>query len=77
MFKFLLTIFLVGVAVGVYIFASDSAKADAKSAGIALVQDAADAATDAAMDKAEDAGKAVVSRVKDILTASKEKLMKK
>ena len=77
MFKFLMTIFLLGAAVGIFFFASDSAKAEAKTAGVALVQNAADAATDAALDKAEDAGKAVVSRVKDIRTASKEKMMKK
>jgi len=76
MFKFLAVIFLAGVLAGLYMFASDSSKESVKKAGTELVSDAADNATEAALDQAEKAGKKVVARVKDIRAKNKEKLKK-
>ena len=53
MFKFLCALFLAGVLAGLYMFASDSSKASVKKAGTELVRDAADNATEAALDQTE------------------------
>jgi hypothetical protein len=76
MFKFLFAIFLAGVLAGLYMFASDSSKDSVKKAGTELVRDAADNATEAALDQTEKAGKKVIARVKDIRAKNNEKFKK-
>lgn len=76
MFKFLAAIFLAGVLAGLYMFASDSSKASVKKAGTELVRDAADNATEAALDQTEKVGKKVIARVKDIRAKNNEKFQK-
>lgn len=76
MFKFLAAIFLAGVLAGLYMFASDSSKDSVKKAGTELVRDAADNATEAALDQTEKAGKKVIARVKDIRAKNNEKFKK-
>ena len=88
MFKFLVTIFLLGVLAGVYFFASPSAKDKAAKAtselvgkatdvGGTLVKDAAGNAADAAADKIEEGSHKLVARVKDIRAKNDEKFTKK
>jgi hypothetical protein len=88
MFKFLVTIFLLGVIAGVYFFASPSAKDKAAKAtselvgnaadvGSTLVKDAAGNAADAAADKIEEGSHKLVSRVKDIRAQNDAKFAKK
>jgi uncharacterized membrane protein len=76
MFKFLCALFLAGVLAGIYMFSSDSAKASVKKAGTELVKDAADHATEAALDQTEKAGKKMIARVKDIRKSNTDKLKK-
>ena len=88
MFKFLVTIFLLGVLAGVYFFASPSAKDKAAKSASALVEtvattggdlvkDAAGNAADAAADKIEEGSKKLVTRIKDIRAQNDAKLTKK
>lgn len=88
MFKFLVTIFLLGVLAGVYFFASPSAKDKAAKSASALVEtvattggdlvkDAAGNAADAAADKIEEGSHKLVSRVKNIRAQNDAKLAKK
>ena len=76
MFKFLCALFLAGVLAGLYMFSSDSAKESVKKAGTELVKDAADHATEAALDQTEKAGKKMIARVKDIRKSNTDKLKK-
>lgn len=88
MFKFLMTIFLLGVIAGVYLFASPAAKDKAAKSASALVEtvattggdlvkDAAGNAADAAADKIEEGSHKLVSRVKDIRAQNDAKFTKK
>lgn len=88
MFKFLLTIFLLGALAGVYFFASPESKDKAAKATSALVEtvattggdlvkDAAGNAADAAADKLEEGSKKLVTRIKDIRAQNDAKLTKK
>ena len=88
MFKFLMTIFLLGVIAGIYLFASPSAKDKAAKSASALVEtvattggdlvkDAAGNAADAAADKVEGGSHKLVSRVKDIRAQNDAKFTKK
>ena len=88
MFKFLMTIFLLGVTAGISLFASpESNDKAAKSAsalvetvattGGDLVKDAAGNAADAAADKIEEGSHKLVSRVKDIRAKNDAKFTKK
>lgn len=88
MFKFIFTIFLLGVIAGVYFFASPSAKDKAAKAtselvgkatdvGSTLVKDAAGNAADVAADKIEEGSHKLVSRVKDIRAKNDEKFTKR
>jgi uncharacterized membrane protein len=76
MLKFLFAIFLCGVLAGIYVFSSDSSKESVKKAGTEIVKDAADNATEAALDQTEKAGKKVIARVKDIRAKNNEKFKK-
>ena len=73
MFKFLVTIFLLGVIAGVYFFASPESKDKAAKATSELVGNAADAAAD----KIEEGSHKLVSRVKDIRAQNDAKFTKK
>ena len=88
MFKFLMTICLLGVLAGVYFFASPESKDKAAKAtselvgnaadvGSTLVKDAAGNAADAAADKIEEGSHKLVARVKDIRAKNDEKFTKK
>lgn len=80
MFKFLLFIFILGAAWGIYTFSSDSAKDNLTKASTTIVKDAASNAADAAIDKAKEkaseASHKVVARAKDVKKASAEKMKK-
>lgn len=88
MFKFLMTIFLLGVIAGIYLFASPESKdkavkatselvGNAANVGSSLVKDAAGNAADAAADKIEEGSHKLVSRVKDIRAKNDAKFTKK